>query len=119
MQYIGWIEDLLGMSLNELIELGEGNVIALNKVNSTLELSNVGSTFDYGAYHALFYFDLVDSNVMTMAVIKIENVKYFKRLKLKSLKNISFNGYIGSVTLFNKGRDVVITYVRENIIKAL
>lgn len=117
--YVGWIEDLLGKSFNELNDIGKDNLVAVNNVNSTIELRNVGSKFNYESHHALFFFDLADNNFMTMAVIKLENVKYFTRLRIKLKRNISYNGYIGSVTLFNKGRDVVITYVRENIIKAL
>lgn len=113
------LENLLGQSFSDLKEVDEDDIVAINNVNSTVELRNVKSNFDTRGHHALFYFDLADNNTMTMAVIKLESITYFKRLKIKSIKDISCNGYIGSVTLFNKGRDVVITYVRENIIKAL
>lgn len=113
------LEDLLGRSFTDLKDTKEENIEAINNVNSTIELKNIGSSFDCEVHHALFFFDLADNNIMTMAVLKLENVKYFKRLKLKYKKDISCNGYIGSVTLSNEGRDVVITYVRENIINAL
>lgn len=117
--YLSWIEDLLGKSFSELNDIGKDNIVAVNNINSTIELKNVGSKFNNKSHHALFYFDLVDNSVMTMSVIKLEKVSYFKRLVIRFKKNISCNGYIGSVTLVNKRRDVVITYVRENIIKAM
>lgn len=110
--------DILGSTRDSIKALYEGSLESCNNVNKTIELSDVEIKYDKDKHNALLYFDLVDSSIMTMVVIKIEHVNFIKRLKLNISRNIKCKGYIGSITMIDKN-EAVLTYIRENIIKAL
>jgi hypothetical protein len=88
------IDKLLGLSIKDLKAAKEENVIAINNVNSTVELKNVTSTFDDGEHHALFFFDLADNTFMTMAVVKFEGLDFKERWRIRRMRNIQCQGYI-------------------------
>lgn len=112
------IEKYLGMSKSAVLELGSDYIVNVNNVNGTVEVRDVDNVFGHDDNHAMLYFDLTNNSVMMMAILKIENVKLLDRIRLKLKGRFQYGEYIGCLTFHGK-RDVIITYVRENIIKAL
>ena len=112
------LENLLGLSKHKIEQMNGDYVISINNVNCTVEVHNLGCGFDsYNNHHALFYFDLVDNNIMNMAIIKLDNLSIINRLRLK-LSNIQYRDYVGSVT-YTGPKEAIITYLRRNIYEAL
>ena len=112
------IEDIIGLTHKEIELLNKDNIISMNNVNCTIELNNIENPYNKSHGHALLYFDLVDHSTMTMVIIKIEKLSLLTKIKLRFLSNIRYKEYIGNITFTGKN-EVVITYIRENIIKAL
>lgn len=112
------VEDLLGLSKITIEQMNGDYVIAVNNVNCTIEVHNLGCGFNSkNNHHALLYFDLVDNSIMNMAVIKLYNLSLIDKIKLK-VSDIQYKDYIGSVTYTGR-REAIITYVRRNIYEAL
>lgn len=112
------IETFLGKSKSIVEDIAGDHLVATNAVNNTVEVCDIKCSFDNKGHHALFYFDLADKRQMTMALIKIENVSFFTRMKLKLSKEIRCEGYVGSLTFLND-KSIIIAYLRENIFEAL
>lgn len=112
------IEDLLGLTHKEVESLNKENIVAMNNVNCTIEVDNIKSPYNNNTNHSLLYFDLVDHSTMTMAVLKLEKLSLINKIKLRYISNIRYKEYIGIVTFTGKN-EAVVTYIRENIIKAL
>ena len=114
-----FIEKLLGHSKREVTEMSGDNIVSVNNVNCTIEVKDIEcEVFGDTKHHVLFYFDLANNDIMTMAVLKVEDIGFFDKLKLKSKGSFQCGEYVGSVTFTGK-REAVITYIRENILKAI
>lgn len=91
------------------------DIVATNNVNSTIELTGVGCGLTGSASgNALLFFDLADSSIMTLAVVKVEHVNFIRRLRLKFSRISLCNGYVCS-TASAGNRTVVVTFLRKNI----
>lgn len=112
------VEDLLGLTKRELEVQELDNVVSISNVNSTVELRNIRSSIDKKPHHVFFYFDLSDNSVMTMAVLKFENVSFLTRVRLKRINGSKCGSYVRTVTITNK-KEAVISYVHENVVKAI
>lgn len=112
------IRDYLGKSKKEVESLGKDNVVSVNNVNCTVEVKDICIEVVNTPCHAIFYFDLANNDVMTMALVKVEGLTILDKAKISLHKNFTCEGYIGSVTR-TSNKDVLLTYIRENIYKAL
>lgn len=112
------INDLLGLSREQLESTNCGNIVSENNVNSTVELDNVKTQVDDCLHHGLFYFDLSDSDTMTMAIVKVEKFSKFRLFKFRLLNRVKCKEYIQTITL-STNNELVIAYIHENIIKAI
>ncbi len=109
---------LLGKTMQE-VEEDCFNIVYKNNINCTIELSNVETSINKELCNVLLYFDLIDKSSMNMAIIKIECLTIFQKIKLKNIihKKV-IKGYVPSI-VFTSNRIAIITFVKENIIDKL
>ena len=111
------LSEFIGKPMKEIYDILGSNKVSINRVNAFIEVKDVSIYNWKELHHAIVYYDLSNRDIMTMVIVKLENLNFIDKLNLRFLTLEPINGYIPSIT-FQRGRkDVLITYVKENILK--
>ena len=114
---MGSIDNLIGLTKKDVLHDSEWNVDSHNMVNNTVEVQDVYCEYTSSKNNVLMYFDLLDKETMTMAIVKINDVDRKIKRQIKKIPN-RYKEYIIGITKISS-TEIAITYTHENIIKAI